>query len=182
MLKFVSIFDADVPEAKIKKLYRHSFPLGERVPYFLLKAKAKKNLADFYIVCDGSLFAGMLYQVYHKDIVYLFYIAIEPSLRGRGYGSALLHLAKEQNGGKRMILSIEALEEESGNYEQRVKRKKFYLKNEFQENRLITREGNITYEMLCYGGNVSYEEYGKLIEGFLGTFLYKRFYRKIEGI
>lgn len=182
MLRLVNIFDTDIGKTEIKKLYRYSFPLGERVPFFLLKAKARKQLADFYILCDDDLFAGMLYQVYNRDIVYLFYIAIEPSLRGRGYGSGLLQLAKEKNAGRRMILSIEALEKDSGNYEERVKRKQFYLKNEFQENHLITREGNVTYEMLCYGGNVSYEEYGNLIQGFLGTFLYRKFYRKIKGV
>lgn len=182
MLKLVNFFEKGIPERKVKKLYRCSFPMGERVPFFLLKRKAKKGQADFYVICDSGKFAGMLYQICDRDIVYLFYIAIEPSLRGRGCGSGLLGLAKEKNAGKRMILSIEALEEESGNYEERVKRKKFYLKNGFQENHLITREGKITYEMLCYGGNVSYEEYGKVIEGFLGPFLFRRFYRKLERV
>ena len=72
MLRLVNIFEADAGKEKIKKLYRYSFPMGERVPFFLLKAKAKKELADFYILCDDDLFAGILYQVYHRDIVYLF--------------------------------------------------------------------------------------------------------------
>lgn len=177
MLKFINIFKRPKMTTKIKALYKNSFPKDERAPFFFLKAKAKKNLADFYGVYDDTLFVGLVYEVYYNDIVYVFYLAINPHLRGKGYGSGVLNKIKQRNKGKRIILNIEILDKNSDNYDERVKRKEFYLKNGFKETQLKTKEGNVVYEMLCYGGKLNHSEYAELIKNYMGVFLYKLFFK-----
>ena len=86
---------------------------------------------------------------------------------------------KRKNAGRRVILNIETLDEECDNREERVRRKNFYLKNGFNEAGYKTRENNVVYEMLYYGGSVSEEEYSALIEKYLGKFFFKFYYKKI---
>ena len=77
---------------KVKQLYMRAFPDDERAPFLMLVLKAKKKGVDFWsISCDGQ-WAGMLYIVNHRDLSYVFYLAVSEELRGRGIGSATAKL------------------------------------------------------------------------------------------
>ena len=74
----------------IKQLYMRAFPDEERAPFLMLVLKAKKKGVDFWsISCDGK-WAGLLYIVNHRDLSYIFYLAVSEECRGRGIGSACL--------------------------------------------------------------------------------------------
>lgn len=77
------------PNKELKKLYIEAFPAIERIPLFLLKLLTKKGKADFFEIYDDTNCIGMLYIVYYKDIVFVFYLAIDNKLRGRGYGTLI---------------------------------------------------------------------------------------------
>ena len=47
MIELRSIIQNKDAEKEVKKLYGDAFPLGEKMPYFILKNKAKKENADF---------------------------------------------------------------------------------------------------------------------------------------
>ena len=163
MIEFVHFTKRPEMTAQIKALYYEAFPRQERAPWFLLRSKLKSGMAEFYGIYDEKQFIGLLYQVYFRDIVFVFYLAIRPGLRGRGYGSAILDQVKLHSQGKRVILNIEAVD--SGeNRQERVKRKQFYLKNGFQDSGFQTREKHVVYDMLWYGGKVSCSEYLELME------------------
>lgn len=180
MLGFVNIKNSKKPISKMKELYLSAFPKEERVPFFYLKYKALKSAADFYGIYEESQFIGLLYTVRHKDIVFLFYLAVSEGQRGNGYGSRVLEEVKRRFKGFRIILNIEELVEESENYRQQKKRKKFYVENGFEVADLKTKEKDVIYEMLYFGGNVSYEEYSGLMRNYLGNFIFKMYYEKIN--
>ena len=179
MIKLISISEKPEMKRQLKELYFRSFPKEERVPWFFMNAKSRKDGANLYGVYDGDIFVGLVHEVYFRDITYVFFLAVSPKLRGKGYGGAVLEEIKRKNEGRRVILNIETLDEECDNREERVRRKNFYLKNGFNEAGYKTRENNVLYEMLYYGGIVSEEEYSALIEKYLGKFFFKFYYKKI---
>lgn len=166
---------------EIQRLYCEAFPKKERLPFFFLKHKANRQVADLIGVYDDSQFVGMLYCVYHRDIVFVFYLAVVGEGRGKGYGSRILAKLRRRHEGKSIVLSIEDVDEESENYMQRKKRKKFYLCNGFREAGYKTRENGVVYEFLCCGRQVDAEEYWALLRNYLGSFLYRIYGKRIEN-
>lgn len=164
---------------KAKILYREAFPVGERMPYFMLKHFANTPKCDFFKMDDNG-FAGLMFVVYYEDIVYIFFLAVVPDARGKGYGTKALDEAKKIFSGKRLILNMEEVDEGYENFEQRVKREKFYNSNGFKKSDYKTSEKDIVYEMMHYGGEVSFEEYSRLIENLFGKTIFKIFYKKID--
>lgn len=130
-LEFVS-FDSDFNSREnVKNLYLTAFPQAERVPYFLLCRLCKRRGVSFNAVYDKSSFAGLIYTVCHKDIVFIFYFAVNSVLRGKGYGSRILAAVKEKYPDCRFVLNIEECNPSSSNYAERLKRKEFYKKSGF---------------------------------------------------
>lgn len=158
---------------EIKSLYNEAFPKEEIIPLWLLLYKAKQNDTDFLAIYDKEKLIGITYICYGKeDIAFILYLAINNKFRGNGYGSKALDLIKERCNGKRLILNIEKLDNNAQNSEQRVKRKRFYEKNGFNDLNYITNDGGVEYEMMGYGKYVSKEEYNNLMKNYLGRFIY----------
>ena len=147
---------------KVTKLYNEAFPKDERIPIWLLKILARKNKAKFYGIYDNKKFVGLIYNIFYKDIVFVFYLAIDKGTRGQGYGTKVL----------------ESIKQKYNNYEQRVKRKNFYLKNGFKDSNYTIKEKNIIYEMLYCNENVTLHEFEEMMKNYFGKILYKNFYKK----
>lgn len=182
-LNFIDLKDNKQYNKMAKKLYRTAFPKEERAPFFFLKALARKDKAKFYGVCDGDAFVGLVYPIFYKDIVYVFYLAIEKELRGQGYGSKVLLAVKEKYAQKRIILMAEESTPNYSDYEERLRRKNFYYSNGFQELDYKVVELCVVYDMLGCDGNsslVTCEEYRELIKNYWGEWLYQNVYVKIS--
>lgn len=177
-LNFVDIKENN---KNIKSLYKSAFPANERMPFWLLKRLAKKENADFYGIYDKEKFVGIIYNIYHKDIVFIFYFAINESLRGQGYGTKVLDSIKQKYDNHRIVLNIEEIDLNSSNNEQRLKRKKFYEKSGFKDLNYKVKEAGVVYETLCYSPNnvmVSKEEYMEMMKKYFGKLISKYVYRK----
>ena len=157
---------------KIKKIYFEAFPKEERIPLYFLKLKSKKENIDFLNIYDEETWIGFIYIVSYKDISFISFLAIDKSFRGKGYGSKVLKNIIEKYKNNRIILNIEEIDVNADNYMQRLKRKKFYEKNGFKDNNLKIKEVKIMYEMMYYKDKVSRNEYDKIMEYFLGKFIY----------
>lgn len=159
--------------ADIKGLYKRAFPRDERAPFFLIKRRAVKGKAQMLAAKEGDIFVGFVYLVCYKDLVYLFYFAVEENYRGTGKGSEILRLLKERCAGRRLFLAREQLDEKAENYSQRVNRHRFYRKNGFEDLPCRIKEASVVYDVMGIGGNVSAEEYDALIDCWIGRFLKK---------
>lgn len=156
---------------RIKALYLRAFPAEERAPFFMLSAKSRRNDVDFWGLYDDTKWVGLMYVVNYGDLSYVFYFAVDESARGRGCGSGALKTILKKYKGRRVFLAIERTDERSDNHSERVKRKRFYMNNGFEETGLKLREGKVVYEVLASGGAPASGEYEALMENYLGGFL-----------
>ncbi|NLT10151.1 MAG: GNAT family N-acetyltransferase, partial [Ruminococcus sp.] len=152
----------------IKTLYLEAFPANERAPFWILKRRAKQGKADLYEIVDGDVKVGMAYVVTYSDMAYLFYFAVDRSLRGKQYGTRALGAILEQYKGKRIFLALENWNEQCDNKEQRLKRHDFYLKCGLEDLPYKLKEAKVTYSIMGVGGKVEPDEYKQLIGNYLG--------------
>lgn len=174
-LNFTKLKPSSPDFRKIKQLYMRAFPSDERAPFLMLVLKAKKKNVDFWSVHRDGEWAGMLYIVNYRDLSYIFYLAVSEDLRGKGIGSAILQNARKLYRGRRLFLAIEQLDSSADNYEERLKRRDFYIRNGFKELHKKLREGKVTYEILGTGGDVEGTEYVALMKSYAGSILSKLF-------
>ena len=104
-------------------------------------------------------------------------LAINQELRGQGYGRKVLEFIKQKYSQYRIILSIEPVDKNANNYEQRIKRKEFYTKNGFRDANYTIKERNIIYDMLYCNKKVTLQEFQELIKKYFGKILYLCFYK-----
>lgn len=170
----LTLANATASEIKlIKELYYSAFPKEERSPFGLMKRRAKQGRGRMLAAKDGGEFVGFTYIIENADCAYLFYLAIVPQTRGAGYGSAILAELREMYKGKRLFLARESLDENSDNYEQRVRRHEFYLRNGFSDLSCKIREFTVTFDVMSIGGDVTPDDYKSLIIPWCGKFLEK---------
>lgn len=143
----------------IKQLYVNAFPKHERMPFFMLKKGVKKGKAEIIIAKENGKVISFAYLVLYQNMVYLFYFAVIPELRNKGIGSLLLKYIKEHYQGKCIFFAVEQPNEKAVDNELRVKRKAFYLKNGFVEQRCKLKEGNVLFDVMGLGTAISKEEY-----------------------
>ena len=163
----------------IEKIYLQSFPENERAPMKLLKKRAKQGKADFLAAYDGEKIVGMAYVVCMRDLAYLFYIAVDKSERGKGYGTQTMAALLKQYSGKRFFFFFEQLDSSADNYSQRVKRHSFYSACGLHDLPFKLKEGAVTFAAMgklltegdssqADGFTVSAQEYGELMRRFMG--------------
>ena len=174
-LDFIDYKAAASDKKKVKRLYLEAFPKEERVSFMLLAAREKKGNGDLLALKDGDLFVGMVSVLRYEDLAYIFYLAVDEGLRGRGYGSRVLSSLKERYSGCRIFLAREQLDEKADNYEQRVSRHSFYQKNGLVDFPCKITEQKVIYDVMGIGDNVTAKEYDKLITRWAGKF-FRRLY------
>lgn len=156
---------------KLKELYTSAFPKNERAPFALIMSKGRGQNADMLAAYDGDTLVGFAYMVCYMDLAYLFYLAIDEPYRGKGYGTAILAEIKNNYRDMRIFLAREMLDKDSNNYAQRVSRRDFYLRNGFQDLPCQIKEASVTYDVMGINGNISANDYDKLITAWSGRFL-----------
>lgn len=146
-------------------LYRRAFPLRERFPLWLLRLLARRNCADFLAFYDGGTLCAMAYLIYCRELTYVLYLAVDDSLRSKGYGSQVLSIIKEKYPAKTMALSIERADSSAPD-DQPARRLRFYQRNGFTDTGLLSVQGGESYQVLCCGGPFDPARYKALIHQF----------------
>ncbi len=177
-MKFVKVRCSKRAKKDVKKLYIEAFPKEERFPFIYLLYKEKRGHADFIALYDKGVFIGLLYLVYHKDNVFLFFFAVDKFYRGRGYGSKILKALLHKFNDKKVMLFIETTKGKYENIEERINRKHFYEKNGFKDAGFEITEKGVTYELMCSKNELKIDEVKSLVKKFFGRFLYYMYYEK----
>lgn len=165
-LKRINFFSSDY--RKISRLYKLSFPADERAPMWLLAFKSKSENVDFWGLYSDDEWVGLAYVISEGKASYLFYLALSENLRGKGIGSKALQSLKKHYAGQRLFLALEQLDESAKNYEERQKRRNFYLKNGMKPLPLTIREASVTYDVMGTG-DVEPEEYKSMMKKYFGA-------------
>jgi GNAT superfamily N-acetyltransferase len=157
--------------ANVESLYKRAFPRNERAPLWLLIHKVAKGKLQFNSLYDNESWIGLISTSVCKYIVYVIYFAIDDTHRSGGFGSKVLTALKERNPDKRIVLTIEPINDKANNFTQRVKRKKFYEKNGYRSSGYIVEEFGQSFEMLLLGASISPEEIRMVYRSFIGRVL-----------
>ncbi|MGL4662800.1 MAG: GNAT family N-acetyltransferase [Culicoidibacterales bacterium] len=165
---------------RLRELYHQSFPFEERVPFWLLSSKTKRDENNWQLLYDDEEFIGLVYTACYEDIVFIWYFALLPDKQGSGYGSAILQMLYQKYEGKRLILNIEIDDPKSANNDERKRRKRFYLRNGYEECGFYTKEAGVEFEMLSCGGKIEYKEYQTLLDKYFGKILCRLFLRSVD--
>lgn len=144
---------------KLYLLYRQAFPAAERKPWAMILQMCRKGVTDIWCMERAGSFAGLAITINGPDIILLDYLAVAPECRGQGVGSQALQLLRSHYGDKGLFVEIESTLEPSGNREQRLKRKRFYLAAGMDEMHTTAKLFGVNMELLGYSCHLSYEEY-----------------------
>ena len=158
MLKYIPINSQSKDLHIIEDLYIKSFPENERSPFHLLLDDTTK-CSEIFALYDKNIFCGFISLLTYKDISHIIYLAINKSKRNTGYGSKLLRLLNSLKPNHRIIADIESPNENCENKTQRIKRKQFYINNNFITSNVKYNWRGETYEILINNGKISDKEF-----------------------
>lgn len=166
--------------ARLRALYTSAFPPEERAPLWLLRAKARGGASEMLAALDGGRFAGLAVVVAHDELRYVFFLAVEESLRGRGYGTGLLAALRARYPAARMLLCMEDPDAPCDNREQRLRRGAFYARCGYRDTGVRLSEAGVAYALLSDDGAVTYDEYYALMRSYMGSLLSRVLYRRLN--
>ena len=150
----------NAPErTEIKNIYFNSFPKYEQLPWWILRFLTVRKEIDITAYYDGEVLCGFTYTVTAGNILFVLFFAVENTLRGKGYGSAILEHLKESNPEKSVLLNVELLDPNADNYEERVRRFRFYEKNGFYDTKYDIEEVGGVFRVLATTPTFDNEEY-----------------------
>lgn len=142
---FVHLESVDENFSKLEELRainQEAFPENERLDFDkLLKAASSSDKASFDAAMDGDEAVGFVVSLYNDAYAYVLYFAVDAKQRSNGYGGKTMALIKDKYREKTIFFAIEVLDPASSNYEQRVARKDFYVKNGFYETSIVVDAG-----------------------------------------
>ena len=149
-------------KAQIQTLYRTAFPKEEQLPWWVLRLAAASGRSELTAYYADGRFCAMTFSATAGDVFYVMFFAVEESLRGQGYGSAVLAHLKQTNPDKTILLNVEIPEAAAPNYAQRLQRMAFYRKNGFVDSGYNIREVGGVFRILSSTGKMDAEAYQKV--------------------
>lgn len=161
------------PWGELKKIYLEAFPRQERKPFLMLRHSVKRGTTQLIAAADGDVLLGFAAVIPYRDMVMVDYLAVSSQIRSNGTGSRILQEICGRFAGRKIVLLIERLDDSAENREQRVSRKRFYLKNGFASSGLFVTGVSGDMEVLTYGGAVSPEAYWDLQKYALGDLMFR---------
>lgn len=116
----------------IRELYQKSFPECEQIDFYNFFSGEFEN---FLLVgqYDNNKIVGMMHFIQTPNFVHLNYLAVEPNMRKKGYGSKCLNWLKRKYPNSPIVVDVEEIEENCDNNLAREQRQKFYMKNKFKK-------------------------------------------------
>lgn len=161
------------PWKEIKEIYFEAFPRSERKPFFTIRRSVGKRKTLLLTAVENGILQGFVTVIPYKNMVMVDYLAVSGKIRSKGIGSKILQEICKLFSDKKIVLLIEKVDDSSENKEQRISRRKFYLKNGFESSNIYISGYSGNMEILNFGGTVSAQEYLDLQQYALGKLLFK---------
>lgn len=171
MLRTVQITGGFADLGKVEALAIEAFPPEEYLAPSKLIEMAKEDGFDFYALYDGDTFVGFTVVWVYRRLSYLFFLAIDSSLRSGGYGSKAIKTLSELYPGKQQVVDLEMVDEAAENNDQRIKRHSFYLRNGYRPTGHFLSYLGVDYEILCMEEPFDFDTFREMmstlnVEGF----------------
>lgn len=146
--------------SRIEELNEKVFPSTENTEdlHFLV-GFYKGASVDFIAMEDDGTFVGYTYMINFFQGSFIYYLAIEPEYQSKGYGTALLKHLREIQGSRPIALTAFALDPDDDDYEDCVRRKWFYVRNSYVDQRIpYPCEDYHRFDVYLNGFGISYIE------------------------
>lgn len=157
----------DVENADIQifsNINDEAFPPTERMRMEEIFAFSSTTNTDVLGIYDDTQPIGYMVLLKNEKCGYLYFFAIDHTLRSKGYGSAALQKLLVAYSDLQIVLDFEVLDENVENNEQRIRRRQFYLRNGFHETGRYTMLRDERFEVVCSGGALEVEAFKELLE------------------
>lgn len=169
MIRFEKIDENTKNLEDIKQLYMDAFPFDERIPFYIMVSVGNDRGVEFLSIYDDDTWLGFIHTLVGEKLSYIFYFAIDGSLRQSGYGSKIIREYKKIH--PKLSLAIEPIEEDSDNIKQRKKRLAFYEKNGFETLDTRVVEMGVEFELMgAKGMEIKENDYKSLVKKFFDSF------------
>ena len=169
MIRFEQVDENTKNLEDIKQLYMDAFPFEERIPFYIMVSVGNDRGVEFLSIYDDDTWLGFIHTLVGEKLSYIFYFAIDGSLRQSGYGSEIIREYKKMH--PKLSLAIEPIEEDSDNIKQRKKRLAFYEKNGFETLDTRVVEMGVEFELMgARGMEIKESDYKSLVKKFFDSF------------
>ncbi|MBQ7979493.1 MAG: GNAT family N-acetyltransferase [Candidatus Methanomethylophilaceae archaeon] len=148
---------ADHFEDDVIELYESSFTPIEKVPISNLE-RAMERGAALDVFRDKGALIGFTYSFIDDDKMFFIYFATSPEVRGRGYGKRILRIIREKYSDKRMFLITEPKDRDAPDYEMRVRRQNYYLRNGCEETGVKILSDDAWFDSMFMQGRLTDQE------------------------
>ncbi|MDD6039408.1 MAG: GNAT family N-acetyltransferase [bacterium] len=143
----------------VRQMYLDAFPPAERMPFPVMVAMSKLWNTDFLEFYDGDTLCGFVYLAHNRKLVFIMFLAVDETLRSKGYGSTILHEIQSRYSDKKIIVSIEPCNAAASDLALRTRRKAFYNRNGYQDTGYRMRLSGVEQEILICNGNFDKREF-----------------------
>ena len=143
----------------IKRIYFDAFPKNERMSFFMMVLMSKLWNTQFLSFYDGDIPCGFIYFAVNRKMIFIMFLAVDESLRTKGYGSAILKEIKNRYPDKKIMVSIEPCNDSAPDIEVRKRRKAFYRKNGYSETGYMIKLSGVVQEIMITNGDFDKKEF-----------------------
>lgn len=151
---------------KIGRINLEAFPDEERMDLDWQLGFCADGKLDLLGIYDDGLLVGFTTVFPSEGMDYVFFLAMDPSVRSRGYGARTLELVRQRYSGDCIVLDIEPLSPEEPGAELRSRRRGFYLRNGFRPSGCLLTYLGLAFEVLyCGDGDFDRGAYVSVLEG-----------------
>lgn len=160
-MEFIEIKEPRHPLAEnMETLYLEAFPEEERKPIVDLYRHQHSGHSKVFAIKDHALpFIGMVVVIYDDNVMVIEYLATVSSVRGKNYGAKILRKVMEKYIDKHIVLEIEETKVPSLESELRMRRRKFYERNQFNFYDQTISYFGVPLELMGTCDNIKYEDY-----------------------
>lgn len=151
---------------KVEELAKEAFPPEEYLAPSTLLEMVDRGEIDFWGLYDEERFVGfMVTRVYHH-LCYLFFLAINPLYRSKGYGGQALRLLDNLYHDKQQVVDFEMIDPAAANNQQRITRRAFYVRNGYKDTGKFLSYLGVDYEILCKDDVFDFDTFKEMMKHF----------------
>ena len=148
---------ANLKHKEIKNLYLKAFPENERIPFNQIE-----NMPISIWAFEEKDFLGFAMTLSHETLTHILFFAIKEEKRNQGIGSQCLKEIKKLYPKQSILVDIE-----KPNTKLRIRRKNFYLRNQFKESSIHYSWENEDYDILVYGPSITEKDFWEFWDFFI---------------
>lgn len=140
---------------KVKSIYMAAFPKEERMPFGMMTAMSCLWNTEFLAFYDEDALCGMVYLANIGRQTFIMFLAVDETLRNKGYGGQILDEIQERHPKNKIIVSIEPCDDIQDSTNIRVRRKNFYMRKGYDDTGYYMKLGGAKQEVLVKNGQFS---------------------------